>query len=226
MNAVYLIVTLLLVGGVTDIAEARSRNARTGLNFGTTVRVITKDDRTHAGIGSDKNTKVSSDSQAVTPYVGYSTGSFNLGIAYSVENASSESQEASADGHTLTLRKSELSGKGLNVYSRFLFGGVFFFEAAGGLYQEKLKVSEERKSLAGDGSFTGQEETYEVKGVGLGYNLGGGLELAMGNGFFFSSAYQVRIVQLRDHNGGSELGKKRSNSQKREILFGISYYDR
>jgi hypothetical protein len=226
MKAVFLILILFAGSGVADVAEARSRNARSGLNFGTTVRVINKDDRTNAGIGSDKNTKVTSDSQGVTPYIGYSTGDFNLGLAYSFEGSSSESREASEDGNVVTVRKTELNGKGLSIYSRFLFGKVFFFEAAGGLYSEKLKVSSERKQLAGDGTFTGEEETYEVKGVGFGYNAGGGLELAMGNGFYFSSAYQVRIVQLRDHNGGSDLGKKRSNSQKREVLFGISYYDR
>jgi hypothetical protein len=226
MNAVYLVlIAVIASSGFADVAEAR-RNSRTGFNFGTTVKVLDRDDRTNAGIGSDKNTKVSGSSQAVSPHIGYSTGTFNLGLAYSFESAVSESREASEDGQTVTERKTDLNGKGLNLYSRFLFGGVFFFEGAGGLYTEKLKVSSERKQLNGDGSFSGEEETYEVNGVGFGYNLGGGLELAMGNGFHFSSAYQVRIVQLRDHNGGSDLGKKRSNSQKREILFGISYYDR
>lgn len=227
MKAVYLtFIAVLCATVVPDVAQARSRNSRTGLNFGTTVRVISKDDRTNAGIGSDKNTKVSSNSQAVSPYIGYSTGTFNLGLAYAYEGESTETHEASEDGQTVTERKSELSSKGINLYTRFLFGKVFFFEAAGGVYTQKLKVMSERKQLAGDGSFTGDEDTYEVKGVGFGYNVGGGLELAMGDGFYFSSAYQVRIVQLRDHNGGSELGRKRSNSQKREILFGISYYDR
>jgi hypothetical protein len=226
MNAVYLVLVAVIVSsGFADVAEAR-RNNRDGFNFGTTVKVLNRDDRTNAGIGSDQNTKVSGSSQAVTPHVGYSTGTFNLGLAYSFESAVSESREASEDGQTITERKTDLNGKGLNLYSRFLFGDVFFFEAAGGIYSEKLKVTSERKQLNGDGSFSGDEKTYEVSGVGFGYNVGGGLELAMGNGFYFSSAYQVRIVQLRDHNGGSDLGKKRSNSQKREILFGISYYDR
>ena len=226
MNAVYLVLLAVIASsGFADVAEAK-RNSRSGFNFGTTVKVLNRDDRTNAGIGSDQNTKVSGSSQAVTPHVGYSTGTFNLGLAYSFESAVSESREASADGQTITERKSDLNGKGLNFYTRFLFGGVFFFEGAGGLYSEKLKVTSERKQLNGDGSFSGEETTYQVSGVGFGYNLGGGLELAMGNDFYFSSAYQVRIVTLRDHNGGSALGKKRSNSQKREVLFGISYYDR
>lgn len=227
MKAVYLtIAAVLATSGLSDVAEARGRNDRAGLNFGTTVRVINKDERANAGIGSDKNTKVSSSSQSISPYIGYSTGTFNLGLSYSYEGAVSESREASEDGQTIIERKSELAGKGLNIYSRFLFGKVFFFEAAGGIYSEKTKVTSEQKQLTGDGTFTGEEDTYEIKGVGFGYNVGGGLELAMGNGFYFSSAYQVRMVSLRDHNGGTDLGKKRSNSQKREVLFGISYYDR
>jgi len=226
MNAVYFVlIAIVTSSGFADVAEAR-RNSRTGFNFGTTIKVVDRDDRTNAGIGSDKNTKVTSNSQAVSPHFGYSTGTFNLGLAYSFESAASESREESADGQTVNERKTELNGKGLTVYSRFLFGRVFFFEGAGGLYSEKLKVSNERKLISGDGTFSGEQESYQVSGVGMGYSLGGGLELAMGNGFHFSSAYQVRIVQLRDHKGGSDLGKKRSNSQKREILFGISYYDR
>ena len=51
-----------------------------------------------------------------------------------------------------------------------------------------------------------------------------GALLTMGGGFYFTSAYNVRIVQLRDYDGGSNLGKKRSYEQKREILFGIAHY--
>jgi hypothetical protein len=48
----------------------------------------------------------------------------------------------------------------------------------------------------------------------------------MGDGFFFTSTYQVRIMQMRDHDGGTNLGRKRSFTQKREILFGLAHYHR
>ncbi len=208
-------------------SEAFARKSqREGFNFGTTVRLISNDDRSMAGEGSDKNTKTESNSQQVNPYVGYAFDSLNLGLMYTSETGSSESTEEAADRSTTTTRKVERMGRGGNLFARFNFGGVFFFEGGAGLYEDRMVVKTETKTAQGNGQFTGEEDSYEVKGVGPGYHVGGGLELAMGNGFYFTSAYQVRMVQLRDYKGGSDLGNKRSQTQKREALFGIAYYDR
>jgi hypothetical protein len=206
-------------------AQAR-RASREGLNFGTTVRLLDNDERTIAGLGSDKNTKMESSSQAVNPYIAYAFESLNIGLMASVESKASRLEEQSEDGSEKTTRTTDVDGKGGSLFARFLFGNVFFFVGGVGLYQEKQKVSiETKRSVDGsEGEFTGDLDEYQVEGIGPGYHVGGGLELPMGAGFFFSTAYQVRTVQLRDHAGGSELGRKRSQQQKREVLFGISHY--
>lgn len=207
--------------------EAFARKGqREGFNFGTTVRLISNDDRTTAGEGSDKNTKTEANSQQVNPYIGYAFDSLNLGLMYTSETGASESTEEDEDGSTTTHRKVDHTGRGASIFARFNFGGVFFFEGGAGMYEDRLHVETETKHAQGNGQFVGEEDSYEVKGVGPGYHVGGGLELAMGNGFYFTSAYQVRMVQLRDYKGGSDLGHKRSQTQKREALFGIAYYDR
>lgn len=222
----FLAAVALVAMTVPTVAEARGRNARTGFNFGTTVRLVGTSDRSNAGDGSDVNTKSKADSSLINPYLGYSFGSFNLGMVYSTETRSSQTVEAAADGVTETTRTSDSTGKSLSIFSRFLFGQVFFFEGGAGLYQERTVVEIETKESQSDGSFVGDESNYEVKGTGPGYHLGAGLELPMGNGFHFTASYQARMVQLRDYDGGSDLGRKRSQSQKREVLFGIAYYDR
>lgn len=224
VNAVVAVVAALML--MPTLAEARSRSARTGFNFGTTIRILNDQERTHAGEGSDKNTRFKSDSQLVNPYLGYSFGSFNLGLMYSAESRSSESIEVSEDGSKTVSRNTEANGKGVSVFSRFLFGGVFFFEGGFGLYQDRATVKTQEKQDQGGTAFTGEEDSYVVKGTGPGYHVGGGLELPIDNGFYFTACYQARMVQLRDYNGGSDLGRKRSQDQKREVLFGIAYYDR
>ncbi len=209
-----------------DVAFARGRNDRTGVNFGTTVRILGTNDRTSAHENEGRNTKDVGQSQALNPYIGYAFESFNLGLLYAAETGSQTSTETSADGTTITERNTVQHGKGLSLFSRFLFGRVFFFEAGGGLYQEQLKVKTEIKRNQGGSSFDGEQDEYEIKGTGPGYHLAIGLELQMGAGFYFTSQYQARMVALRDYKGGSEFGRKRSQTQKQEVLFGIAYYDR
>jgi len=219
---------LAIAGGVAlaSPAEARARSQRTGFNFGTTVRMLGTNDHTNAGEGSDKNTHTETNSQLVSPYVGYAFSAVNLGVVYSNESRTSDSTEAAEDGSTTTQRQSDESTSGLSVFARFLFGDYFYFEAGGGLYEDNLKVHSEVKNSQTGGAFTGSQDDYQVKGVGPGYQLGGGLELPISGGFYFTSSYQVRIVQLRDYKGGSNLGSKRSGTQSRELLFGLAYYDK
>jgi hypothetical protein len=220
--------TLIMVTGLATAEAAEARRARReGFNFGTSVRLLDGESKTTPGIGSDQNTQVTSDSQAVSPYLGYAFSSLNLGLSFAAETGRTESVERSEDGNHTTTRKSSRRATGGSLFARFMFGEVFFFEAAGGLYQEQLNVSTESKETTDeDGGFVGEGEAYEVKGVGPGYHLAAGLELPMGGNFFFTSTYQFRMVTLRDYPGGLTLGKKRSVSQKREALFGIAYYHR
>ncbi len=222
-TALYLIAVAVAAATFASPAEARRAN-RNGVNFGTSVRVLDTNERTHAGKGSDRNTKFTSNSQAINPYLGYAFDDLNLGLTFSAENKDTATEEALADGTMITNRNSHLSSRGLSLFVRYNFGGVFFFEGAGGIYEERLKVVSETKHNIGGGEFTGERDEYEVRGVGPGYHAAGGIELQMGAGFYFTAAYQVRMVQLRDLEKGAELGAKRSQTQKREILFGIAHY--
>jgi hypothetical protein len=221
----FAVMSLAVCGALVATPAQARRGQREGFNFGTTVRILDNDERTIAGLGSDKNTKLESSSQAVNPYIGYAFEYLNIGLMASVESKASRLEEKSDDGTKTTTRTTDVDGHGASLFARFLFGNVFFFEGGVGLYKEKQKVSIETKTQQGDGGeFAGDLDEYEINGIGPGYNVGGGLELPMGAGFYFTSAYQVRIVQLRDHDHGSELGRKRSQEQKREVLFGISHY--
>ncbi len=217
--AVQILVAVVAVVAFGSPAFARKANTRSGVNFGTSVRVMDTDERT-----AERNGKSSSSSAAVNPFVGYAWDDFNLGLALASENKETESREDAADGLSTTHRKQMLTSKGASIFLRYLFGNVFFFEVAGGAYQERLEVESETTHPESDTTFTGEKDKYAVNGVGPGYHVGAGLELPMGGGFFFTSAYQLRMVQLRAPTSGSELGKKRSQEQKREVLFGIEYY--
>ena len=214
-----LVAAVVVVAAFSSPALAKSRNARNGINFGSTVRVMDTDERT-----ASRNGKASSSSLAVNPFVGYAWDDFDLGVALASESKETETREDSADGQSTTHRMQKLTSKGASLFIRYLFGNVFFFEAAGGVYQERTEFSSETTHPESASTFSGQKDQYAVDGVGPGYHVGAGLELPMGGGFFFTSAYQLRMVQLRDRSGGEDLGKKRSQEQKREVLFGLEYY--
>jgi hypothetical protein len=208
---------------VAPRAEARGAK-REGFNFGTTVDVVSRTDRSQAGDGQDRNARNDSTTSGISPYVGYAFGPLNLGLVYATDTTTTKTVEDSADGNTTTTRTSATEMRGMSLFARFLFGTYFFFEGGGGLYEQTREVTIETKVRDGEGAFTGNEDHYSLRSVGPGYHAGGGLELPMGAGFFFTTAYQVRIVQLRDPDGDT-LGRKRAQSQKREVLFGLAYYN-
>jgi len=216
-----LVISFLLAWSPEAYAK---KSKRVGFNFGTSMRLTESDDRTNAGIGSDKNTHKVQSSQLVVPYIGYSFGNLNLGLVMSSEQNSSTTLEKDEDGVSETSRKMDLSSKSGSLFIRFLFGEVFFFEAGAGIVNQKVNVSEEKKTISANGTFDGEKDEYEVKGVGPGYHAGIGMEFHMTNGFYFTSAYHTRIIQLRDFDGKSNLGAKRSFEQKREVLFGLAHY--
>jgi len=224
MHAVRLnLLVLVVAGGLTWGPGAQAGGTREGFNFGTSVRILNGDDRTYANESNDKNTQSKSDSQAVNPFLGYSFGVFNLGVLATIESRSAESIETSSSTQQEIRRKSNASLKGASVFGRFLFGEVMFMEVGAGLYSENVRVDNTHTSAKGDGIFNGERETYEIQGSGPGYHMGGGIELPMGGDFYFTSAYLVRLVQLREISGGV-LGKKKAYEQKRELNFGISHY--
>lgn len=218
----------ILIGNALLSSEAMAGGRREGFNFGTSVRVLTGDDRTYArddegSGGSDKNTQIKSSSQSVNPFLGYSFGYFNIGLMATAESRSSQSVETSATSDQQITRESDTALKGASLFTRFLFGEVMFMEVGFGLYDESVKVNNTYTSAAGDGIFTGERETYEVHGSGPGYHMGGGIELPMGGDFYFTSAYMVRLIQLRETTGGV-FGRKKAYEQKRELTFGVAHY--
>ncbi len=99
-----------------------------------------------------------------------------------------------------------------------------FMEAGAGAYSQNTDVHNEYKLSGEAGSFTGKSEDYKVAGIGPGYHVGGGLELPINNGFYFSGAYMIRSYSLRD-TSKSEYGSPIGSQQKRELTFGIAYYN-
>jgi hypothetical protein len=54
--------------------------------------------------------------------------------------------------------------------------------------------------------------------------MGGGIELPADNGFYFTGSYMVHNYQLRDTTHSS-YGSLIGSQQKRELAFGIAYYN-
>lgn len=217
--------TISLVGAalVALANPAYARGDREGFNFGATLRLMDAADRTEAGGGSN-DSQSSSSSQAINPHFGYAFEPVNLGITFGVSSEETRTVEEQEDG-TETTRERKTKTEGASAYARFLFGEVFFFEGGLGLYREKTRNVTITTQPQDASSFQGTRRESNVTGVGPGYHFSGGMELPMGSSFRFTTAYRVRIVQLRDYKGGAALGAKRSYSQEREALFGISYYD-
>lgn len=206
-----------------SVAEAR-RSDREGLNFGTSVRLMDADNRSNATTSNDPSTRTQSTGQAFSPYVGYSFGEINLGLAGMIENRHDVSNENTASTNQQVTRDAQTTTKSLSLFARFNFGKVMFMEVGGGAYNQVTDVHNEYKLVGDAGSFTGKSEDYKVAGMGPGYHFGGGLELPINNGFFFSAAYMVRAYSLRD-TSKSEYGSPIGSQQKRELSFGIAYYN-
>lgn len=205
-------------------ALARSRSKRMGFTFGTLLRSIEANDQTNPGTESDRTTQNDLNSSLVSPYVGYSFESFGFGLSYAVESRLQKSKETTAQGDTI-LRSIGQVNQGVSLYGRYLFAEIFFFEGGVGLVQDTRTVESENRTQQDGGSFEGKSTSYSIKGTGPGYHASFGLELPITAGFYFTSAYQTRMVTLWDYKGGGDLGGKRSLVQKREVLFGIAYYN-
>jgi hypothetical protein len=156
--------------------------------------------------------------------VGYSFGEINLGLVANIENRKETINEQSSTSSQQMIRDAETNTKALSLFGRFNFGRVMFMEAGFGAYSQVTDVHTEYRLAGSDGSFTGKVEDYKVQGVGPGYHVGGGLELPVSNGFFFTTSYLVRAFTLRDQ-AKSEFGERIGTQQKRELSFGISYYN-
>ena len=206
----------------SGVAYAK-RNQRDGFNFGTSIRMITNNDRSFADSVSNVDATTKSSSQSYNPFVGYSTGLLNLGLTAHVETTDTTTTEHQKTTGQVIDRQSSSDIKGTSVFGRFLFGKVMFFELGMGIYKQKITVNNEYSNNSGSGSFSGNSTSYALDTAGPGYHMGGGLELPIADGFFFTTSYLVRIFQLRDISDGS-FGSKVAYQQKRELTFGIEHY--
>jgi hypothetical protein len=150
-------------------------------------------------------------------------GALNLGVMGVIESTTSDRREQSVDGMSQYSRSQKSSIRGASLFSRFLFADVLFFEGGFGFYQQSISVQEENRDAASSGLFMGSSQEYNVKGSGLGYHVGAGLELPIVNGFNFTTTYLVRVFQLRDVNGDAVSAQK-GQQERRELSFGLAYY--
>ena len=218
--------TFCITAATTAIAmPAMARSTgRQGLNFGTSVKLMDGDNSTNANSSTDKNSHTKTSGQSFSPYMAYSFSEINLGAVCTVEQSGEEYNETSTTNNQQIYRKTNAATKSFSLFGRFNFGKVMFMEAGFGVYNQVVDVHTENRIVGNGGQFTGQNEDYTIQGMGPGYHVGGGLELPISNGFYFTSAYLVRSFQLRDQSK-SDIGEKMANQQKRELTFGIAYYD-
>ncbi|MCX6119842.1 MAG: outer membrane beta-barrel protein [Proteobacteria bacterium] len=208
---------------ISESALAR-RSSREGLNFGTSLRIMDADDRTNQTSSNDQTSRTQSAGQAFTPHIGYSFGDLNFGLVGNIENKSQKIEEKKPTTNEEVNRNSQIATKAVSLFGRFNFGKVMYMETGAGLYSQVTDTHIEYKLAGESGSFSGRSEDFKTSGVGPGYHIGGGIELAIDNGFYFTGSYIVRSFSLRDQSK-SEFGEKVGSQQQRELNFGISYYN-
>lgn len=213
---------LLIAASFSQAAYAR-RADREGLNFGSSVRIMDSDDRGQQSTLSDKNTRTKSAGQAFSPYLGYSFEALNLGIMLNVENKYEEFSEKSPSTNQELSRQASTSSKAASLFARFNFGKIMYFQAGAGVYSQVTDIRTELRNTSGL-EFQGTTSNYKLEGMGPGYHAGVGLELPASNGFFFTGSYMVHNYQLRDTTHSS-YGSLIGSQQKRELAFGIAYYN-
>jgi hypothetical protein len=209
---------------VSSTAAYAKRDKRDGLNFGLNLRMVSDDDKSLAGDETNKNSHTETNATSVSPYIGLVfLDYFNMGLSGMFEQSSSHERTTSQKDDSKIDRTSESTLKGLSIFARFLFGKFMYFEGGFGVYDRRMNVQNQYTTEDGDGIFTGKREEYSVHGLGPGYHLGAGIEIAVINGFYFTSSYMHRGFTLRDRSSDS-LGKKRAKVEQRELAFGIAHY--
>lgn len=201
---------------------------REGFNFGTSLRLMGGDGTTYGQNSSEhpsNDSKLSSTSQSVSPFIGYAFQEFlNIGAILYFEQGKSNSVDKTLDGSVETLREQDSSINGAGLFARFLFAKVMFFEGSFGAYEQTLSTTTETRNVNGS-SINGTRTENQVHGIGPGYHVGGGLELPVVNNFYFTATYLIRSFQQRDYNAASQIvGRKQAVQEKRELTFGLVHY--
>ncbi len=219
--------TIVLLTGIIALGSEAfaGRRDREGFNFGTSFGYETGQDRNFASDTSSTKSNVDTSSSSVSPYLGVVVSEyFNLGISSIFRSSSVHEREHNIASSQRVERDKQINTKAVNLFTRFLFGETMFFELGAGLYDQSLNIHNEYLSDYDNGAFDGQREDYTVRGIGTGYHMGGGIEVPINRGFYFTSSYIVRVYNLRNYRGNGDLGAKVGYNQKRDISFGLSHY--
>jgi hypothetical protein len=217
--------TLILAAVVMVTSPAFAKKSRReGFNFGSGVKILSSDDRTLAGDTSDKNVHSIKSTEAFSPYVAISGGTFNIGLMGSVDKTVVSEIETSATSDDENIRNREIKTSSGSVFMRFLFGEILFLEGGMGIYQEKQHIKNTTTNANGNGNFLGAKEEYKIDGSGPGYHVGAGFEIATGAGFFFNGTYMTKIYRINEGEAIFGKGNQRAYDQKREVTFGLAYY--
>lgn len=220
-----IISTLIFTGLLASGPAYAKKSKREGFNFGASFGLVDQKDKGLRADVDDDNSRTSSLSSTVNPYIGYVVADFmNLGLNLSFENSRVDETIRSSVESEYIQREKTSTLKSAGLFTRFLFARVMYFEFGLGAYDRKVDLVTTYTSEQGDGQFVGQRQEYKTHGVGPGYHLGYGLELPIAYGFHFTTAYNVRIYQLRSFDNRGEVGRKTGRENKREVVFGLSYY--
>ena len=223
-SRVFSAVTVAIVFLTVDAtAWARHSDGRNGLNFGASFQM---NDGTQPGLttGSPGTPAQSSGQTRVTePYIGYAFTDF---LSFGLNGTFSDyrgSTTLNSGGETITTNlTSSLTGGGL--YTRLLFGQVMFLEMSSGYYERMTTMETQSVKTLGGGSFTGNREVAKMRAQGIGYRFGGGVELPIANGFYFTAGYFASYYNLTPTNVVGDVDKSRYSENNHEITFGIANY--
>lgn len=220
-NHIWLTTCIFLL--LSSPALAR-RGERSGFNFGTTMRASGYDSSRHGSAVQTAGDHESADGQSIKPYLGYATGGiFNFGLNATVEkNHKTTTYPTSEKSQTEVTQSSQL--RGAAIFGRLLFGQILYFEGSIGGYSEKLSSSTEQLELGGNGTFTGTRTDSSLRAFGTGYSFGGGFELPISYGFYFTGNYSITSYRLREVKSSTELGSSLENQESKALAFGIAYY--
>jgi len=224
MKKFYVAIGISLCTGFLPSSAFARRDSRDGFNFGTHVRFSSLDESRRANAINDRETSSNVSGVGYSPYIGYATSNFNIGLAGFSQSENISGQETNTRSGDTIDKTINTRTTGASLFARLLFGRVMYFELGAGGYSQTMSVNAEYKTAEVAGQFSGHQEAFKVTGTGPGYHLGMGLEIPMGNGFYFNSAYLLRDMQLRDNSDGSELGKQLASGSARALEFGFSHY--
>lgn len=204
---------------LSSTAYAKRGDQRDGFNFGVQFRLMS-DERSSDDPNGGKTTDTIT-SLAANPFIGYAIGGIlGLGLSFTGETTTVDETKTSLDGSGTTNTLTKQTLRGVSPFVKLLFAKVMYLETGVGVYTGT--TTKTSSTLAGSSSFSGNSQSTTTSGSGYGYHFGGGLEVPMGAGFFFNSAFYYRQINLTDYvDRSTSIGM---GGSKTEVQFGITEY--